>query len=263
MKQSIFIIALCLLQVKFVCCQDTIRIMTINVNQGVNASLQDIGEKIKSYHPDFVAMQEVDMYPHRLYAPLQFGKNFIAELSYFADMQGVFGKAWDHPNGWDYGDAALSKYSFYKTESYPLKYKEGTESRQLLLIHTIIKGHAICFGVTHLCHADSSNRVMQLKQIRNIMRKQKEKIQIVCGDFNSTPRENIVHPIMKNWEDALPDKEPTFSCEQDKWYYKALKVDYILYNNKTYKGFKVINHEITCAPEITDHCICIADIVIY
>lgn len=243
-------------------CQDTIRIMSINLDQGAAATLQVIGEKIKSYQPDFVALQEVDMYPHRGRARHQYGRNFIAELSFYSDMQGVFGKAWDHPNGWDYGDGAMSKVPFTKSESFILKHKENTEPRQLLLLHTNIKGHDICFGSTHLCHEDKENRAMQLKQIKSIMRKQKEKIQIVCGDLNSHPTENLVRPIMKNWSDMLPEREFTFSSYIDKPTYRYAKYDYLLYYNK-YNNIKVINYNIDCDPSITDHCICIADIVIY
>ena len=211
--------------------QDTIRIMTININQGVDASLPQISEKIRSYQPDLVAIQEVDMYPKRSYAPNQHNKNFIAELSYFADMQGVFGKAWDHPGGWEYGDAILSKYSFCKSENYILKNLKGTEPRQLLIIHVRIKGHDVCFASTHLCHENAVNRVMQMRQIKNIMKKQKEKIQFVCGDLNSDLSEDLVFTILRDWKDVLPPEEGT--CSSDKaWHYKAHKYDYILYNFK-------------------------------
>jgi len=117
--------------------QDTIRIMTIIINQGADTTLQRIGEFIKSYNPDFVAVQEVDMYPHRSYAPHQFDRNFMAELGYYADMQGVFGKAIEHPSGgWNYGDAIFTKHPYTKSESVTLKHLALTEKRQLLMIRS-------------------------------------------------------------------------------------------------------------------------------
>ena len=260
MKRTAVIIALLALCTPLVWCADTIRVVTINIHQGSDTTLQFLGQAIGKYNPDLVAVQEVDMYPQRPEAPRQSGKNFIAELGFYADMQSVFGKAWDHPGGWDYGDAILSKHSFSKSESFILKHQDGTEPRQLLLIHTRIKGHDICFACTHLCHQKTENRAMQLRQIKQIMRRQKEKLQFVCGDLNSDNKENIVHPVMKGWKDALPDNEGTFSSMRGKSHYKAYKYDYILY--KSNRSIEVIQYMMECDAAVTDHCICIADIVI-
>ena len=258
MKRTAFIVFLLTLFASFAWGQDTIRIMTINIHQGTDTTLQRLGEVIKEYHPDFVAVQEVDMYPNRSDAVLARNKNFIAELSYFADMQGVFGKAWDHPGGWDYGDAILTKHSFSKSECSILTHYGNTEPRQLLLIHTNVNGHPICFACTHLCHEKPANRSAQLKQIKRIMRKQKEKIKFVCGDMNSDTKENLVHPILNKWKDALPNEEGTWSASYGEWHYRAFKYDYILYQGKV----EVIQTLFRCQETITDHCICIADVII-
>lgn len=257
---TIFILMLCMLHTMYA--QDTIRIMTLNIDHGSEASLQTIGTIIKSYNPDLIALQEVDIYPAREYVAHQKGKNFIAELSYYSDMQGVFGKALDHPGRWDYGDAILSKHSFSKSESIILKNLKDTEPRQLVVMHTCIKGHDICFASTHLCNISKENRSAQLRQIKKFMQKQKEKIQFVCGDLNSDTKENIVLPIMKHWRDALPAEEKTFTSNPT-WHYKELKLDYILYNYQKNKNIEVSYSTIECNELLTDHCIGIADIIIH
>ena len=262
MKKLLHILFALVLQVQLVCSQDTIRIMTINIDHGVDTTIQCIGERIRYYHPDLVAVQEVDIYPRRMDVPLRIGRNFISELSYYTNMHGVFGKALGFPPDWDYGDAILSRYSFTKSETTIFKNNNGAEPRQLLMIHTSVKGHDICFASTHLCHESVSNRTAQLKQVRQIMQRQKEKIRFVCGDLNSDVRENLVHNVMRNWHDALPEEEGTFSSL---WShnYKAYKYDYILYNDMNSKlKIEVIQNIIDCDAGITDHCICIADIVI-
>ena len=262
MKKVIVLITIVLSCVSFTTqAQDTIRIMTFNIDQGVEASLQRIGEIIQSYNPDFVAVQEVDIYPHRSYAVHQHDKNFIAELSYYADMQGVFGKAWDHPQGWDFGDAILSKHSFTKSETFALPHIVNTEPRQMVLIHTSVKGHPICFASTHLSHESKTLRAMQIRKIKQIMKKQKETIQFVCGDFNSDLLEGLVLSILKYWKDALPKEEGTFSSNPE-WQFKAHKYDYILYNAQKKKNIEVLNATIKCDVEVTDHCIGIVDIII-
>lgn len=90
------------------------------------------------------------------------------------------------------------------------------------------------------------------------MRKQKESIKFVCGDLNSDTKENLVHPILKKWKDALPDDEGTFSSFNGKPHFKAYKYDYILYQGKV----EVVQTMFRCNETLTDHCICIADLII-
>lgn len=54
---------------------DTIRVMTFNLHAGHDASLEQIGELIKRYNPDFVALQEVDHKTMRRNCPHQNGRD--------------------------------------------------------------------------------------------------------------------------------------------------------------------------------------------
>ena len=69
---------------------DTLRVMTFNLHAGHDASLQQIGEFIRHYQPDFVALQEVDKNTHRSNCPHQNNRDFITELAYYSGMQGLF-----------------------------------------------------------------------------------------------------------------------------------------------------------------------------
>jgi len=238
--------------------QDTLRIMTINVHQGSDTTLQAIGEFVKMYHPDLVALQELDMWPQRAEAPKQKGKNFIAELSYYTDMMGYFGKAWDHPGGWTYGNGILSKYPVDKVENFILpqdKSKGEIEPRQIIIAHINIHGKKVCFASTHLCYKYKENRMKQMKHIHKLMRKQPENIKIVCGDFNAYLSENLVSKGMKQWHDVLP-MVYTFPSDGNAYF----KFDYILVPNKS--DIQVLNTSLECDPKITDHCACIAEIVV-
>lgn len=254
------IIVICLIGIwtAFTYAQDTLRIMTINIHQGSDTTLQALGEFIKQSQPDLVAVQEIDMWPKRPEAPRQTGKNFIAELSLYADMMGYFGKAWDHPGGWLYGDGILSKYPVQSVETFLLPYDtslRGSEPRQITLAHVSIAGHRICFASTHLCHMSKENRKAQMKEIRRIMQKQKEKLKIVCGDLNSDPSEELMSTTMKNWRDLLPE-DNTFPSNNN----AHAKYDYIL--TKKNADVEVIHSFFLCDYGITDHCACVVDIVI-
>jgi endonuclease/exonuclease/phosphatase family metal-dependent hydrolase len=98
------------------------------------------------------------------------------------------------------------------------------------------------------------NRKAQMKEIRRIMQKQKEKLKIVCGDLNSDPSEELMSTTMKNWRDLLPE-DNTFPSNNN-----ALKLDYIL--TKKNADVEVIHSFFLCDYGITDHCACVVDIVI-
>lgn len=257
MKKTI-IIGLLSIWTVFAFAQDTLRIMTINIHQGSDTTLQAIGELIQAYSPALVAVQEIDMWPNRPEAPQHAGKNFIAELSMYADMMGYFGKAWDHPGGWFYGDGLMTKYPVHKLETVILPYNKslsGSEPRQITLAHMTIAGHPVCFASTHLCHMSKENRKAQMKAIRKIMQRQKEKVKIVCGDLNSDPSEELINTTMKNWRDLLP-QDNTFPSNGNAY----AKYDYILTKKKS--DIEVVNAFYICEERITDHCICVVDVVI-
>lgn len=242
--------------------QDTIRIMTFNIDQGSDTTLQAIGEVIRSYNPDFVALQEVDICPKRNYVPHQRGKNFITELGYYTNMQGIFGKAMDHPGGWEYGDAILTKHSFTQSCTYSLPSSDGIEPRQMILIHTSVHGTPICFACTHLSYENTPMRAAQLRKIKQILSKQKEKIQFICGDFNSDPSENLIPSILKQWTDVLPEGKGTFTSMPHNAL-QAYKYDYILYNSRRTNNIEIFHSSIHCDEHLTDHCIGIAEIIIH
>ena len=74
--------------------QDTLRVkvMTYNLRFGELAELKDLAAHIKSFNPDFVALQEVDFKTNRDRTPHQRGKDFISELAYYTGMFGLYGK---------------------------------------------------------------------------------------------------------------------------------------------------------------------------
>lgn len=59
--------------------QHTLKVLTYNLRFGELASLQELGEYIKSHDSDIVALQEVDINTVRERAPHQNNRNFIAE----------------------------------------------------------------------------------------------------------------------------------------------------------------------------------------
>ncbi len=254
------ILCLCVAVMCSAFAQDTLRVMTYNIHFGSDTSLAALGEYIKQFNPDLVALQEMDIRNNRSNSPHTNGVNVLSELAAVTEMIPVFGKAMDHPSGGYYGDAILSKYDILKTEVYilPRSGKE-IEPREIVLSHLNIKGREICFASTHLSHENRENRELQLRQVSKLMDKQKEKVQIVCGDFNSDPSEELVVPLMKKWNDALSG-EGTFATVKGAWH-KRYKYDYILYRTKG-GHVSVANSFVECIEDYSDHCVGVVDIVL-
>ena len=68
--------------------QDTIRVkvMTYNLRFGELASLEELAAHIKSFKPDFVVLQEVDVRVYRERSAHQKGKDYLAEPAYHTRM---------------------------------------------------------------------------------------------------------------------------------------------------------------------------------
>lgn len=234
--------------------QDRFRIMSLNMDQGQDNTLDSIACFILKYNPDVVGLQEMDMYPNRSYAEHEKGRNFIAEMSEYTSMYGIFGRAWRHTGGWDYGNAVLSKNTFVKTENIILPHF-GLETRGVIMSFFDFKDKRICFASTHLNYENKDIREAQIKYLKEVLERQEADIKIVCGDFNSNEK-GFVLSLMDGWQDALPKNENTFSSKEN--FYKKMKLDYILY--KSVLPIKVINADIICDPSITDHCACFAEL---
>ena len=259
MKKYVTLLALLLvlpLSMNTIHAQERIRIMSLNMDQGQDNTLDSICRFINKFSPDVVGIQEMDIYPKRDYAPHEHGVNFIAEMMYFTSLYGIFGKAFRVPAGWDYGNAVLSANSFIKTENVPLP-RFGYETRSILITTFDFKGHKICFASTHLNFDNQAIREAQIKYIAELMDKQDADIKFVCGDFNS-PENGFVLDLMPGWQDALPAHKKTFSAYPEN--YKRSKLDYILY--KSVIPLKVRDTQIECDASISDHCACFVEIEI-
>ena len=110
MKFRLIILSVLLSCLSAMAQSDTIKVkvMTYNLRFGELASLEQLAQHIKSFNPDFVALQEVDCNTMRERAPHQNGKNFVTELAYHTGMFGFYCKNINYAGGY-YGIGILSK----------------------------------------------------------------------------------------------------------------------------------------------------------
>ena len=159
--------------------QDTlrVRVMTYNLRFGELSSLEDLAYHIKSFKPDFVALEEVDVHTDRKRAPHQKGKDFIGELAYRTGMFGLYGKTIEYGGGY-YGIGMLSKYPYIKTEKVLLPNPENKEQRALLEALIEMGDDTLTFVTTHLEVNSESLRNMQA--------------QFICDRFENAPYPVII-----------------------------------------------------------------------
>lgn len=221
-----------------------LKIMSYNLRFGELASLEQLGEFIKSESPDIVLLQEVDVYTNRERAPHQNGKNFIAELGFYTQMMSLFGKSIAYEGGY-YGLGILSKYPFVQTERFLLPLvEEKREQRSLLTARLELdNGQNITVACTHL-DLKPEIRIVQIEAINKLLKDKTDPI-ILAGDFNAKPDSREIAEGMKGWQ---------HSCKKDAFTIPAKapesKIDYIF--SYPEEQWKVINSYV---PEITlsDH----------
>ena len=232
---------------------DTIKVMTFNIHAGHDASLEQIGQFIKQYQPDFVALQELDYNTQRSNCPHQNHRDFITELAYYSDMQGLFGPTIKFSGG-HYGIGLLSRHQFVNVHNIKLPHPvERMEQRGLLQGTFILaNGDTIMFACTHLEAFDSISRAAQVQFILDHYSSSTLPV-ILAGDFNASPDDPVNGQLMNQWLDCTVG-DFTFSVNAP-----SEKIDYILGQPK--QAWQTIESQVIPV-ELSDHYPVIATLVL-
>lgn len=226
--------------------QDTLRVkvMTYNLRFGELASLEELAAHIKSFKPDFVALQEVDCKTNRTRSLHQAGKDFISELAYYTGMQGLYGKTIDYGGGY-YGIGILSKYPYISTQKNLLPWPEKShEPRALLEGLFDMNGDTIVFASTHLDVKLAPTREMQSAFICSHFKNSPYPV-IVGGDFNAAPSSKAIKGnMLKEWFLGTND-DLTFPAWKP-----TVKIDYLF--ARPIEGWKIVRTQ-TVQSGLSDH----------
>ena len=232
---------------------DTIRVMTFNIHAGHDASLQQIGQFIKRYQPDFVALQEVDHNTRRSNCPQQNDRDFITELAYYSGMQGLFGPTIKFSGGY-YGIGLLTRHQFVDVNNIKLPHPVDRMEQRGMLQGTFIlaDGDTITFACTHLEAFDSVSRAAQVQFILDHFSGSMRPV-ILAGDFNASPDDPVIERLMNQWLDCTTD-DFTFSANTPNE-----KIDYILAQPK--QSWHAIESQVIPV-KLSDHYPVIATLVL-
>lgn len=220
-------------------------VMTYNIRAGSLTTIDSLAEFINSHHPDFVALQEVDVMTRRSNAKQMNGINIVSALAARTNMFGYFGKTLNFAGGY-YGIAILSRHPCKKMECFQLPNPKQTEQRVLLLGTFEIDGkQEMAFACTHLDVKSAETRGLQAYFIINKI-KGANMPTIIGGDFNAYPEEQCSQKFHAAMAD-ISGCEPTFPA-----WSPDRKIDYLfLYD--TSQPFKPRFSTTTLPDQLSDH----------
>lgn len=206
----------------------SLRVMTYNIygaratSPANAADLDAIAEVIRRQNPDFVTLNEVDVFTNRTGKDVHQARDLAEKLG----MEWHFSKAIDRDGG-EYGDAVLSKYPILEKRSYrlPCAAEQPGEDRSLCVIRVQIDGKDLYVASTHLDHlSGDASRLMQATEIRRIRDTELEGDLILCGDLNAIPSSNVIATMTSFLTNTGPIDQYTFPSDDP-----SRKIDYIMY----------------------------------
>ena len=223
-----------------------IRVLTYNIYHGETMKgdfdLDTIAGVIKAVNPDLVALQEVDFRTNRAKK-----MDLAMELGQRTGLIPLFGKAMSFSGG-EYGEAILSRYTFYSSQNHALGHQEGREPRSALEVNVEIpSGDMVRFIGTHLDHTrDESDRISQATRLNKLFAND-DKPSILAGDLNARPGSRTMEILLKEWAKSSPDDQPTSPSANPR-----SKIDYILF--RPAHRWKVIETRVIDEKVGSDHC---------
>lgn len=208
------------------------------------ADLQALAEVIRAQDPDFVVLQEVDVFTNRS------GKEVhqARDLGRLTGMSWHFTKAIDISGG-QYGDAVLSKHEILDTYDYHLSVspEQTGENRSVCMIRVQVEDKILYVASTHLDHlASETSRLYQAHQLAGIVAGIDGDL-LIGGDFNAVPDSETISVIKEfltpgaksGFEFTFPSDNPNRT------------IDYIFYkpsDNISVQNYRVIRSK------ASDHC---------
>ena len=206
----------------------SLRVMTYNIygaratSPANAADLDAIAEVIRRQNPDFVTLNEVDVFTNRTGKDVHQARDLAEKLG----MEWHFSKAIDRDGG-EYGDAVQSKYPILEKRSYrlPCAASQPGEDRSLCVIRVEIDGKDLYVASTHLDHlSGDASRLVQANEIRRIRDTELDGDLILAGDLNAIPSSNVIATMTSFLTNTGPIDQYTFPSDDP-----SRKIDYIMY----------------------------------
>ena len=245
----LFLILFCLLQ-RSHAQSDSSRIVTVlsfNILHGATTEgsfdLDVLAKLILEADPDFVALQEVDFKVNRSQK-----YDLVTELGWRTKMSPVFARAMYYDGG-EYGEGALSRYSFLQTRNVALPYLPGQEPRAAVEVVSVLPSNdTIAFVGTHLAHEGEEGRLLQAQKLNQAF-SQNRYPTILAGDLNAVPGSEPISLLEKVWGSTYDKENPAFTYPSTK---PRIKIDYVMYFPKN--RWRILERKVIADTLASDHC---------
>ncbi|MBI9033130.1 MAG: endonuclease/exonuclease/phosphatase family protein [Bacteroidales bacterium] len=224
----------------------SLRFMTYNIYHGETLNhdfdLNRIADVIAQAQPDFVALQEVDLFTNRAHK-----MDLTTELAQRLHMLPFFGTAMPFDSGY-YGEGILSKHPICFLKNHVLSCSPGNEPRAALEIRIAFPtGDTIAFIGTHFDHTnDPHDRNTQATELIEIIRNIPYPL-IVCGDLNAEPGSEAINILEGELSFAFKTN-PLKTWPSDK---PTQKLDYVMFRPSD--GWTLTQKQVTDEQIASDH----------
>ncbi|UPK70713.1 endonuclease/exonuclease/phosphatase family protein [Chitinophaga filiformis] len=229
---------------------DTLKVLSYNIHHANPPSrpglidLDAIARVINEQQPDFVALQEVDVYTGRSGKDVHEADVLAAKTG----MRAFFAKAIPYDGG-EYGIAVLSRYPLKETHVYALPSVPGVEAEPRALCTvtvTLADGRQLMMASTHLDVTKSdSNRILQTREISHILGQAAMPV-ILAGDMNAKEESKAISILDSTFTRTCKTCPFTIPVEAPR-----SAIDFIMY--KPASAFRVVQHKVIPERYASDH----------
>ncbi|KAA2245847.1 endonuclease [Chitinophaga agrisoli] len=214
--------------------------------------LDAIAKVINQQHPDFVALQEVDVHTGRS------GRNVheAEALAAATGMHAFFAKGIPYDGG-DYGIAVLSREPILEGHAYQLPSAPELkgEPRALCTVTVNRNGRRMLMASTHLdVTRPDTNRLLQVRAIAGILSKAGMPV-ILAGDFNAKPGSPAIQVLDSAFTRTCDSCPFTIPVE-----HPNRTIDLVAF--KPAGAFKVLDHQAIPERYASDHLPVIATLLL-
>lgn len=247
MKTLLFFIALLVFPVLRPMAQQSLRIMSYNIHDGIGldnrTDYERIAGVIRQSDPDIVALQEVDSATQRAG-----GVDILHQLADYTLMHRLYAPAIPYQGG-KYGIGLLSREKPLKTRYIALP---GREEQRVLLIAEFEK-YVFCCTHFSLTEAD------QLASIPLIIGElsQVTKPAFLAGDLNAHPDSPVLKALQKKFIVLTDPKKMTFPADKP-----GECLDYILGYTGNGSTYAVSGNRVVNEPLASDHRPVVTEVVL-
>lgn len=179
----------------------TLRVMTYNIQHGAGAdeqvNLVRTAEAIKREKPDIVALEEVDRGVTR-----SSRQNEPMILGALTGLRPYFNNNFNFQGG-EYGNAVLTRFPALMETNTHYRMLRTNEQRGVIQMVLNVNGHKILFMATHIDYRpDNSERLMNVAEMKEIVKKYPGLPVIICGDFNDEPGKRVYKEMKASFGDV-------------------------------------------------------------